>query len=1171
MRLHVGITGVRHGETIVGFHSAQVEKSQLKVYGRVSMGELVVFPAERYVREYEQNGGDYSDFGHIAFFKDMTPGDIKGYIHDHQISEDTHLHEIPGLEVVVDKLEGDKMKEIPQEDLDLFYGAPKISLMNIYHAIPKKLSSKARRHTLIFRPDIWRVTEESQDEEPWIIYDLHSMKVVETILENRNVYRVRLRQEEERRHAPSVLVVLSKDIVGDTLPVDHKLDNLRKRIHHLTPAALKSGMQKSIRTACDVVRFHNSPLDVSGDDFLRACFFELYQHPGSFVPDLQTFVTGKESALKRLAVSLCEDSYIEDYRIITSLFVSALVVKKHTHWNPPSRMIMKWLDAAVTARSDRRLFDYTTKSLHRPTEMNHLLAYLALEEIRSFKGDINLVSSIKKNPRPVEFTPFSVMPIYHLVDHHTYTEIAYLLPSSPPVRDNYKREYDSIWKLVVGTNPRRAESIDHTSDRVKDIQHAQQQIWDMHDPLTSVQEYTLLEDRTYVHQFTLPDGLLAGMIGTIEIKHKGTTYLATLSVHDIDDAVVMIRPSRDTTTTIIEDDIKREVKAKFWETLQKGVPLIAPKSLPWLKGSRVIYDNDEHHIQFPLGKKKIVPWSSAKQKRQKFPCIDWTGNGNGNGDGDRSMTSHLWNPIHATIPNAMKIISCVIDKLSVPLCQRLMVYMSTISDRIEMYKISRDDGTGQELPLSTLDTKVYQFLDVVAALCPGVLTRSKTSPTKAFDIKYGPVMWDIRNSLLAKLSHGAHDDDEWKNRLGPEDTKRTLYDYQRQSVERMIRTQKKGSLLHAPTGIGKTLITLTYLRHLMTHGGMPKYCVYTLPPSAMATIEEELVMMGLPYRILSLLKKDVQRMKGNYVRPYEITLVKHDHLRSHDFPSYLLSIANDLFFVVDEFHKGMGNTQRTGVMMDVVKLCRKFVGMSATVIRSQDLAPVMAWLGQIVDFEVTEKNFWVAANAMISWTMKVPVVVHRHEVSATFTPSEKQHYHTLTQDMDNYAFRQALDMCYTATHRRMIKLIASLTNTARGIFVIVRNHQSALEFRTNLVEQGLYSQDEIHIITSKSPVNLKPNTKTPIKLLITTPHTSEGYNATLMDHVVECVYLSNQAVRDQLDGRTIRLGQDHNVNIYTVYIGVLQQIWEKYKSVGVMSRALKSIAEDIGIPMTEFM
>jgi superfamily II DNA or RNA helicase len=408
-----------------------------------------------------------------------------------------------------------------------------------------------------------------------------------------------------------------------------------------------------------------------------------------------------------------------------------------------------------------------------------------------------------------------------------------------------------------------------------------------------------------------------------------------------------------------------------------------------------------------------------------------------------------------------------------------------------------------------------------------------------------------------------------------EDTSRQLYDYQERSIERMLNSieqGRRGSLLYAPTGIGKSVITLKFIRTLMELGRMPKYCLYTLPPSAFNTIEEELILMGLPYRKLQVLKKDVKNLpvdqEGNpiFLEPYTVTLVKHDHLKNYGLPEYLSKISHELFFIVDEFHKAMGETIRTSVTLDLVRLCYSFVGMSATVIKSNNLDPVIMWLEQIVDFEVTEQNFWAAANGMISLTVKVPVVTHRYQLEAYFNRTEKTEYDNLMEGrMDPHEFNRAVELCYNTIEREMLTLIEEKLPQRRGIFLIVRNMKMVDRFRDQILSKGLLRTNEIHIITSSTPVNLTPTTKSPIKLLITTPQNSEGYNATKMDTVIESVYFTNQATREQLDGRTVRLGQDHEVEIYTIYAGLLKNVWDRYQQVGSMSLALKGTAKLVGL------
>ena len=63
--------------------------------------------------------------------------------------------------------------------------------------------------------------------------------------------------------------------------------------------------------------------------------------------------------------------------------------------------------------------------------------------------------------------------------------------------------------------------------------------------------------------------------------------------------------------------------------------------------------------------------------------------------------------------------------------------------------------------------------------------------------------------------------------------------------------------------------------------------------------------------------------------------------------------------------------------------------------------------------------------------------------------------------------------------------------------------------------------------------------------------------------MITSVYPSNNATREQLEGRINRLGQKVDPLLYiTVHVGILTLILEHHKSAKSLSAALQSLAED---------
>ena len=66
--------------------------------------------------------------------------------------------------------------------------------------------------------------------------------------------------------------------------------------------------------------------------------------------------------------------------------------------------------------------------------------------------------------------------------------------------------------------------------------------------------------------------------------------------------------------------------------------------------------------------------------------------------------------------------------------------------------------------------------------------------------------------------------------------------------------------------------------------------------------------------------------------------------------------------------------------------------------------------------------------------------------------------------------------------------------------------------------------------------------------------------------MVTSVYFSNQATREQLEGRINRIGQTSpNVRIIIYHTGILSYIHEKYEKARTLSEALKGFAGEVGV------
>jgi hypothetical protein len=84
------------------------------------------------------------------------------------------------------------------------------------------------------------------------------------------------------------------------------------------------------------------------------------------------------------------------------------------------------------------------------------------------------------------------------------------------------------------------------------------------------------------------------------------------------------------------------------------------------------------------------------------------------------------------------------------------------------------------------------------------------------------------------------------------------------------------------------------------------------------------------------------------------------------------------------------------------------------------------------------------------------------------------------------------------------------------------------------------------------------------KVVIVPLQKAEGYNLTTLGAMISSVYPSNQATREQIEGRLNRFGNEHTkIDFVTVSCGILNIIKEKHNEAKNLSEALKSLSDII--------
>lgn len=937
-----------------------------------------------------------------------------------------------------------------------------------------------------------------------------------------------------------------------SLYTEKKVQEVEMLFHHFTPAAHKSLIQKIIRFRPNTVQGFTSTL------VAHVSFATLANMSGSFVPDIKRFVTGLESALKRLAVCILEDSFTERTQDMLSIMVMAFLAQRTKSFSPSFDQWNMCFSMIGEAIEESRYFVYDIPAGMKADtckiglEMWSNISAL-MDELRSFQSDLGMIRSITHNEgvgtRTFRDRP-ETMPVCHCVDFHWAPEIIYYFDpviidveeGSKPFRGFYRR----IFREVTGFNPRKSGSFSESEPFVKKVRSAQKLV------LRARQKKKKERTKTgeiFVIDCSLDDAWLAGMVGTQEIPGR-PPMLVTLNPYDYDVKTALRKPSRDMKQSELTAEQEEKALERMDERLESGILLKHPP-LSHLEGAKW---NGKEVI---LKRGKRVSWNTARTTELEIPLLE---------------------PIADNLKTAIKYgdygyvdagVSSLIAKFPMRIVRRALGYMSGSPRSIEMPRISRDGG-GSHQSVIVDDVATFQFLLRLSAAVPAMIRLAPHSSIR-FDVPSPPTMWFFRDILLRKIASfdtNCIAEGDW-SKLG--DTMgRTMWAHQREGVDEMLERKSKGykgNFLWYNVGMGKTLLVLEYLRRVPS---LPPHIVYTLPSEAIKSVAQEIEAYGFRVQLWVPLKGKARSYpvanvvnKATDLEPFVVTLIEHDHLRRAE--EDLKRLVQRSIFIVDEVHKTFNDSKRTSMAKDLSKLSIDFIVLTGTPIIDNKMYKLIWWLQQIMPFNVTEKNFWVAISGMVSRKVNTGVIPLREEVEAKMDAKVAKRYQELVPPhlggsnthASFEAIHKATQLCYRITSNAIVDETVKEVEDGKGVMVVAKSAAHQEELRAALVARGV---SNIYVLEKNKSIHLVDESKEDYDVVIVPLNKSTGYSLTKLKVMITGVYPSNHATRDQLEGRIIRIGQKEKfIRFKTVHCGILTYIMENHKD----ARNLMSIMQTL--------
>jgi len=371
---------------------------------------------------------------------------------------------------------------------------------------------------------------------------------------------------------------------------------------------------------------------------------------------------------------------------------------------------------------------------------------------------------------------------------------------------------------------------------------------------------------------------------------------------------------------------------------------------------------------------------------------------------------------------------------------------------------------------------------------------------------------------------------------------------------------KPGQFVYCPPGFGKSKVAVDFTRFLVDQRELKdcKYILWVAPKSVLQykTMEgiREIRKQGVvKYAVLDRTgvgKDSKLEYLSKDLKPYHITLVNSDHLRS--MTDYLATLAPEMIIIADEVDTMYAlGTQRTSSALMLAGMAKRVLSMTGTMIRNNKEKGVVYWVKLSYPMvPITPQNWLVSLSNIAIESLEVKVDVNNKEelirveggnqlADDLVRQSKLLEAASLIYMNTVSGFVAAIKMCVDKQHEQVLAVADS------------EKHKQAL--LAKLDKQGIRAAGH-----EKGPDASYP-------VIVVTKKECRGYNwAIRMGVLITMPYFSNSADRRQMEGRLKRNGQKRKAITHLMLIPegtFLARVYGKHLLTDLKSAAIEAVKQ----------